>query len=232
MLTDLTKAIEKGLMSYLKGLEGSALHNQFDRGLSVIMTQCRHLTAERKADICMLYNICQEAEKDGQEPDVCVKHIVDYLNNMSTGFLFFRGQSKLKNCIIHAIDVYDPRYILDNTTHPIQLDPQAQQRPLQPQLIPNQGGRTAVEMQYQLDEMKAIAMQHAFNIKEIQASLKEAVDEREQKNQHISMLEAEVIALRGQLAGLNGAPQPGSAKRTGSMHDDDQHASRRASFSH
>jgi hypothetical protein len=218
MLTELTNNIEKALISYMKNLEGDRLQDQYAQGLLGIVIQCRSVSDERKRDIHALYAICQSALQAFEEPEACIKRLVDYLNLIHSGFFFFRGQSKLKNNIIAAINIYDPRYIANAKDHPIQLDMNARSRPIQVGLTPSLMPPVRVDdqvtinpaIQQQFDDMRqALQQQREENvtqtllIQELRDSLRNMGRVVEMKERAMTHLEGELLQLRGELAQVN-----------------------------
>lgn len=214
MLTELTNHIKKALISYMKSLEGDQLQDQYEQGLLGIVIRCRSVSDDRKRDIEALNGICQSALRSLAEPAACIKQVVDYLNTMKTGFLFFRGKSKLKESIITAINIYDPRYIANAKDHPIELDAEAMNRPIQPGLAPSNtppisiGQDQAVispAMKQQFDDLRRdlarqreeLATQKLL-VEQLRESLQDMGSIVEEKDRTINDLKVELLQRRGE----------------------------------
>lgn len=111
MLIDLRVNILKALVSYVKEVEKSQDHLILDGDINDLINSTTKLKGHRKQDLLAIDQICQTAiDEHWQKGDLLVS-ISNYLDQMQTGFWIFPGNSKLREKILYAIELYDIRHI-------------------------------------------------------------------------------------------------------------------------
>ena len=169
MLINLIKHIEHALVSYVKMIEDSQDHLIFNDDLACLLASSKNLKEHRRRDLLSLHTLCKIALEKQQSPAQCIQSLFNHIMQMYTGFLFFPGDSKLKICILQAIEQYDIRYIqwrkgvpsLVKHIHSISVRPSLKASPEGLELYEEKNAQAPEAVQHQIDTLiNKIESQH------------------------------------------------------------------------
>lgn len=217
MLSNLVQLIEKSLLIYLCTKEKEKLLGSYDLGIGFLVKQCHSLSQQREQDIMHILALCHQAHdacdcqlKDDGTQDVLpfIVRLTNYLNDMPTGFIFATGHSALKEQVVNAIMLYDPRLLKPRSAgEMIVVEQFAYNQPLALHLKPDknrevQDATLAEKVDILSENSKKqfmIMHQQKQSIDDARADIAKLHSMVEQKDIVINTLESKILALEGEL---------------------------------